>query len=101
MRNLLLAESTVEGVANAFTKVMKSVVGPVIIVIGALAAIYAIVLGVQYAKAEDANKRKEVQGRLIGAAIGIVIIIVGIALVYAIDWSSIYTSFYGDAGASA
>ena len=75
--------------ANAFAGLMKNVLGPVLIVIGAAAALYAIYLGVMYAKAEDANKRKEVQGRLIGAAIGVVIILVGITLCYAINWTSL------------
>ena len=90
MKNLLL--DTLEGIAENFDTLTQNILGPVLIVIGALAAIYAIVLGVQYAKAEDANKRKEVQGRLIGAAIGVVIIIVGVTLVYAIDWSTVYNA---------
>ena len=85
--------------ANAFAGLMKNVLGPVLIVIGAAAALYAIYLGVMYAKAEDANKRKEVQGRLIGAAIGVVIIIVGIALVYAINWESLLKSLAPSAAA--
>lgn len=85
--------STMTDLANAFAGLMKNVLGPVLIVIGAAAALYAIYLGVMYAKAEDANKRKEVQGRLIGAAIGVVIILVGITLCYAINWESLVTSW--------
>ena len=91
MKNFLLAgdNSSLTQIANTFTEAMKSIVGPVLIVIGAAAAIFAIYLGIMYAKAEDGNKRKEVQGRLIGAAIGVVIILVGITLCYAIDWSGL------------
>ena len=99
MRNLLLdgvSYTTLEQVAEGFEKIMGNIIGPVLIVIGALAAIYAVVLGVQYAKAEDANKRKEVQGRLIGAAIGVIIIVVGVTLVYALPWKDIYTNFGSD-----
>ncbi len=85
--------STMKDLADAFAGLMKNVLGPVLIVIGAAAALYAIYLGVMYAKAEDANKRKEVQGRLIGAAIGVVIILVGITLCYAINWESLVTSW--------
>ena len=81
--------STMTDLADAFAGLMKNVLGPVLIVIGAAAALYAIYLGVMYAKAEDANKRKEVQGRLIGAAIGVVIILVGITLCYAINWQTL------------
>ncbi len=85
----LLDISSLEQVAEKFDELMGNIVGPVLIVIGAAAALYAIYLGVMYAKAEDANKRKEVQGRLIGAAIGVVIILVGITLCYAINWASL------------
>ena len=82
-------QDALNGAANAFKNVMRNILGPVLIVIGAAAAMYTIYLGVMYAKAEDANKRKEVQGRLIGAAIGVVIILVGVTLVYAIQWDTI------------
>lgn len=81
--------STLTQIATTLSGLMKNLLGPILIVIGAAAAIYAIYLGVMYAKAEDANKRKEVQGRLIGAAIGVVIILVGISLCYAIDWAQL------------
>ena len=92
MRKFLLETTDVVDIESAAGKIadlIKSVLGPVLIVIGAAAALYAIYLGVMYAKAEDANKRKEVQGRLIGAAIGVVIILVGITLCYAINWTSL------------
>lgn len=91
MKNFLL-ETTASGIAGKIQGFLEKILGPILIVIGAAGAIYAIYLGVMYAKAEDANKRKEVQGRLIGAVIGVVIIIVGIALVYAIDWKALFES---------
>lgn len=96
MFNKLLDSGTATSlsqIAKSFAGLMKDIVGPVLIVIGAAAAIYAIYLGVMYAKAEDANKRKDVQGRLIGAAIGVVIILVGITLCYAIDWGQLVTNW--------
>jgi uncharacterized membrane protein YidH (DUF202 family) len=92
MKGFLLEAATLTDLAKKFESIMRNIIAPIIIVVGAAAAIYAIYLGVMYAKAEDANKRKEVQGRLIGAAIGVVVILVGIALVYAINWESIWSS---------
>ena len=89
----MATESDLGGIAGIFAGLMKSIVGPVLIVLGAAAAAYAIYLGVMYAKAEDANKRKEVQGRLIGAAVGLVIILVGIALCFAVDWGTLATKW--------
>lgn len=84
-------DDVVKGVNNIFNWIM----GPIFSVLGIAAIGYAIYLGVQYAKAEDASKRKEVQGRLIGAVIGGVIIVAGAALCYALDWGSIVSNFGG------
>lgn len=85
--------STIDEVAKGFSGIVSNIIGPVLTVIGVLAVIYAIYLGILYAKAESADKRKEVQGRLIGACIGAVIIVAGATLCFALDWSSIYSSF--------
>lgn len=98
MKKFLMTSATdtsLKQIADTFRMLMQKIVGPVLIVIGAAAAIYAIYLGVMYAKAEDANKRKEVQGRLIGAAIGVVIILVGITLCYAINWQGLVDGWQG------
>ena len=56
--------------AEGIGKLVKALLGPILTVIGVAAVLYSIYLGVMYAKAESADKRKEVQGRLIGAIIG-------------------------------
>ena len=93
-RSLLAAETgkitDLSGVATGISGLVKSIVGPVLTVIGVVAVIYAIYLGVMYAKAESADKRKEVQGRLIGAVIGAVIIVLGATLCFALDWAQIF-----------
>ena len=85
--------SSVSAAAEGFSGIVKKILGPVFTVIGVAAVIYAIYLGILYAKAESADKRKEVQGRLIGACIGAVIIIAGATLCYALDWKSIFEGF--------
>ena len=84
-------DKVIKGVNNIFNWIM----GPIFTVLGIAAIGYAIYLGVQYARAEDASKRKEVQGRLIGAVIGGVISVAGAALCYALDWGSIIANFGG------
>lgn len=99
--NTLLADTSTEKVTDTsqltsgITNIFKWVMGPIFTVLGLAAVAYAIYLGVQYARAEDASKRKEVQGRLIGAVIGGVIIIAGASLCYALDWQSIIANFGG------
>ena len=98
MMNFLLAGNytSMDGVAEGITTLFKKILGPVFAVIGVAAIIYAIILGINYAKAEDADARKKVQGRLIGALIGAVIIIAGATLCFAIKWEAIFTDFSGE-----
>ena len=82
-----------KGIAEAFRKIMLYIIGPVLSIIGVAAVIYVIMLGIQYAKAEDADGRKKVQGRLIGAAVGAVIIVAGVVLCFSLNWASIFQGF--------
>ena len=93
MKNFLMTITSLQGVADSFKKIMQSIVGPILAIIGVAAVAYCIVLGVQYAKAEDAEGRKKVQGRLIGACIGAVIIFAGMTICFAVDWAKLYQSF--------
>ena len=85
--------SSISGAAAGFSGIVKKILGPVFTVIGVAAVIYAIYLGILYAKAESADKRKEIQGRLIGACIGAVIIIAGATICFALNWTAIYHNF--------
>ena len=85
--------SSWEELAAAFQVVMQLIIGPVLTVIGVAGVVYAIMLGINYAKAEDADGRKKVQGRLIGAVVGAVIIVAGATLCFALDWAGIFKGF--------
>ena len=78
------------GAANKLKTIVTKILGPILTIIGVAAVLYAVYLGVMYAKAESADKRKDIQGRLIGACIGAVIIIAGATLCFALDWTKIY-----------
>ena len=95
----LIGEEKIKSVsqfAMGLNQILKKIVGPILSAIGIAAVLYAIYLGVMYAKAESADKRKEVQGRLIGAIIGAVIIVVATTLCFALNWAQIYWSFTGE-----
>ena len=62
-------------------------------VIGAAGIIYAIVLGVNYIKAETPDKRKEAQSRLINAIVGVIIIIAGVVICRVVDWDGLLDMF--------
>ena len=86
--------STLGEIAEQIDGIIKDIVSPVLVVIGAAGVIYAIILGVNYIKAETPDKRKEAQGRLIGAIIGVIIIIAGIVICQAVDWGSLASSSF-------
>ena len=69
---------------------LESIVGPILIVVGAVGVIYAIYLGVMLAKAENAEKREESKKRIINVVIAIAITAALIFLMYLfsnnIDW---------------
>ena len=89
IKGLLLDVDTddISGVAKtAFEKFQDiiNVILPIVLgVVLLVGTIYAVILGVQYSKAEDADKRKEAKGRLVGAVVGFLITLVIIAVIYA------------------
>lgn len=84
------------GIVRAVRLILTKIVGPILSVIGVIMVVLVIKLGIDYARAEDADARKKVQGRLIAACIGMVIMIVGIVLCFAVDFASIYASIGGE-----
>ena len=81
--------------AQKVGEIISTMIGPVLTVLGGAGAIYMVVLGVQYAKAEDDNKRLEVKKRLINIGIGIGIIFVLATLCLALDWEAIAGELFG------
>lgn len=64
-----------KGVMVPILKLMENILVPLLILVGTAGSIYAVILGVNYSKAEDAGKREEAKKRLVNAIIGIVIMI--------------------------
>ena len=54
---------------------------PILILVGTAGSIYAIILGVNFSKAESADKREEAKKRFINAIIGVVVTIILLILV--------------------
>ena len=87
--------TSLSGIAENIGAIIQGVVSPVLMVIGAAGVIYAIILGINYIKAETPDKRKEAQSRLIGAIIGVIIIIAGIVVCNAINWGDLINASGG------
>ena len=77
---MLLAFDTswVETLVKAIFKIL----GPVLTLVAVAGIIYAIVVGVKFAKADDKSQRDEAKQKLITVIVGIVVTAVLIALFY-------------------
>ena len=69
--------------SSQFTAVVKDIAAfinamltPILILVASAGTVYAVVLGVNFARAETSDKREEAKKRLINAIIGIVIIFI-------------------------
>lgn len=57
-------------------KILDAMLWPILILVGTAGSIYAIILGVNFSKAESADKREEAKKRMINAIIGLVVTMV-------------------------
>lgn len=55
---------------------LNSLMAPLLAIVGAAGALYCIILGVKYAKAEEPQEREKAKGALKNAVIGFVLIFV-------------------------
>ncbi len=92
---MLLSADRVTATAQKVHEVLANIVAPCLTVLGSLAIMYVIVLGVQYAKSENDEKRAEVKKRIINTAIGAVAIIALILLCWLVDWGTLIPQIFG------
>lgn len=85
----------VAATAEKVNDVLGNIVSPCLIALEGCAIIYIIVLGVQYAKSENGDKRSEVKKRIVNLAIGAVTILVLLVLCKAIAWDSVIKELFG------
>ena len=65
-----------EKVSQPIIDLIKSLLSPVIGIVGALGSIYCVFLGVKFAKAEEPQEREKAKSHLKNAIIGFVLIFV-------------------------
>lgn len=66
----------VEKIVKPIDELFDVIIVPLLALIGGAGTIYAIVLGVQYSKAESSDKREEAKKRLVNTVIGFVVVLV-------------------------
>ena len=65
---------------DTLVKAVMNIINPILILVAVAGIIYAIVVGVKFARAEDKGARDEAKQKLITVIIGIVVTVVLIAL---------------------
>ncbi len=65
----------------SITGIIDQILNPVLIILGTAGSIFVIVLGINFSKAESADKREEAKKRMINAIIGIVVTLLFLILV--------------------
>ena len=66
---------------NTLVAAIKTVLWPMLIIVCAAGMIYAVILGVNMARADSTDKREEAKKRMINAIIGVVITMLMLILV--------------------
>lgn len=85
---------------NQVSAAIRSVLMPILIVVAAAGTIYAVVLGVNMARADSAEKREEAKKRVVNVLIGMVIII-ALILLFNLFIDKILGVFIGSNGETA
>ena len=68
--------ANLDGVAAPIVALINGLMGPALALVGALGALYCVILGVKFAKAEEPQEREKAKAHLKNAIIGFVLIFV-------------------------
>ena len=65
-----------QSVVAPIVELLNNILTPMLLIVGAVGALYCVILGVKYAKAEEPQDREKAKGSLKNAIIGFVLIFV-------------------------
>ena len=90
----------ISGLVHIFEEVIFSILIWVLVIVAAVGTIYAVILGINMAKADNAEKREEAKKRVIYTVIGfaIAIVLIIVFMVISKNIEKIITSLQGDYG---
>ncbi|MDO5331556.1 MAG: pilin [Bacillota bacterium] len=89
------APASLTAVVIPIVDLLNDMLAPLLLVVGAVGALYCVLLGVKYARAEEPQDREKAKAHLKGAIIGFVLIFVLIVLLnlllpYLTKWAGGY-----------
>ena len=71
-----------DNIIDPLKGIINAIIVPLLIIVATVGIIYAIVLGVNYAKAESSDQKEEAKKRIINVVVGAVLMIVLMLLLY-------------------
>lgn len=74
--------------------ILKTIAGPILMALGSVGVIYILVLGVQYAKSENDDKRATVKKRIVNLAIGIFAMFALATICLTVKWDVIVPELF-------
>ena len=77
-----LEKSGLDNIVNTIVGIINSIVAPVLIIVATVGIIYAIVLGVNYARAETTEDKENAKKRVINVVVAMVIMVVLMLLLW-------------------
>lgn len=83
-----------ETISEKVKTILTTIAGPILIALGSVGVIYMVILGVQYAKSENDDKRATVKRRLVNLAIGVVAMFALATVCMAIQWDVIVPELF-------
>lgn len=81
-------------ISGKVKQILTNIAGPILIALGSVGVIYMVILGVQYAKSENDDKRATVKRRLVNLAIGVVAMFALATVCMAIQWDVIVPELF-------
>ena len=82
--SVLTGDEVVKTAYDTFSKYFKIIMPTLIAVVLVIGMVYAIIIGVQFAKAEDTDQRDKAKNRLINVIIGVVVAAVLMIIIWAV-----------------
>ncbi|MBO4881744.1 MAG: hypothetical protein J5555_08670 [Firmicutes bacterium] len=84
-----------ESVVAPIVSLLEDLLKPLILIVGAVGALYCVILGAKFAKAEEPQDREKAKGALKNAIIGFVLIFILLVVLKGlmpkmIDWVNAY-----------
>lgn len=87
------ASGTFQSVVQPVVDLLDELLGPLLLIVGAVGTLYCVLLGVKYARAEEPQDREKAKQHLKSALIGFILIFVMIVILNRLmpilsDWAS-------------